>query len=136
MKFEIVGKTYRINKTDLEKVAQASFSVLGKEKDDYIELIFVSREGIRKLNREYRKVDKTTDVLSFGLDSQPLMGQLFICYTKAREQAAQSNIKLEEEVTRLLIHGFVHLYGFDHQTTVEKGEMENLEKIILERTKS
>ncbi|MDD5693469.1 MAG: rRNA maturation RNase YbeY [Patescibacteria group bacterium] len=136
MKFEIIEKTYRINRIRLEKVAQAAFSVLGEEKDGHIELIFVSRDKIQKLNRDYRKIDEITDILSFTLEHQPLIGQMFICYTKAREQSIERNIELDKEIERLLIHGLAHLYGYDHQTRTEQNDMEKVEKLILERTES
>ncbi len=135
MKFEIIGKTFRIKKTNLEKVAQAAFSVLGKENPDYVEMIFVSQNKIRTLNLKYRSIDRVTDVLSFTLEKQPLMGQIFICYTKASEQAILRKISLEAEVDRLLVHGMLHLYGYDHGTKEELILMTKLEEKILERLK-
>lgn len=88
-----------------------------------------SREA-RKLNREYRKKDYPTDVLSFPLNQKLpggyYLGDIFICYPLVREQAIRFNIPLKNELLRLMIHGLLHLSGYDHEQ--DSGDMEKLQE--------
>jgi probable rRNA maturation factor len=130
MNLTVCGRDYS-GDLDLKKVAKAAFSVLGDSGGE-IELAFVSKTKMRELNNRYRGIDAETDVLSFLLDETPLAGQIFICYTKAVSQARVAGESIESELTRLLVHGITHLYGYDHQTDKEHKEMMEKEKLILE----
>jgi len=92
-----------------------------------------SSQEARKLNREYRQNDHPTDVLSFSLNQQLpggyYLGDIFICYPLAQEQALRFNIPLNNELLRLIIHGFLHLSGYDHEQ--DSGEMEKLQEKLL-----
>lgn len=128
----IVGKTYEVPRNLLEKVAQAAFSFL-KLEDAEIELKFVSKREISRLNDVYRNKKGPTDVLSFTLEEKPLLGQIFICYTFTREQAKSLKRNLEDEVALLLVHGILHVSGYDHEKVVDAHEMQRLEKEILDK---
>jgi len=128
----IVGTTYKVSRETLEKVAEAAFSVLGIQSAE-IELKLVSTAEITRLNRVYRDVDKATDVLSFSLDDMPLMGQVFICYNFTKKQAQAEGKLLEDEISLLLVHGILHIAGYDHAELSEEQTMQKMEKIILER---
>jgi probable rRNA maturation factor len=91
-----------------------------------ISVLLISDSGIRKLNRCYRGIDKTTDVLSFpqtesiilGTELQSpdyILGDIVINIHQAKRQAEEYGITFYEEVTRLLIHGLLHLLGYDHE---------------------
>jgi probable rRNA maturation factor len=131
MTLVVVKNRFRIN-MNLEKVAEAAFSVLGKM-DGEIELVFVDDSFIRKLNEKYRNMAKATDVLSFKVEENPLMGQIFICYTVAKSQAKKYRTSLNDEISRLLIHGIVHIFGYDHVGSQDRKEMEGIEQKISER---
>lgn len=131
MRFVTYGQS-NIKKAYLEEVAKAAFSVLG-DKDGEIELAFVSSERMRKLNQTYRNIDKDTDVLSFLIDEETFLGQIFICYTKARKQAGEYQVSIEQEVAKLLIHGILHLYGYDHEKEDDFKKMSKKETEIIER---
>lgn len=92
-----------------------------------------SSQEARELNREYRQKDYPTDVLSFPLNQQLpggyYLGDIFICYPLAREQAQRFNIPLNNELLRLMIHGLLHLSGYDHEQ--DSGEMEKLQEKLL-----
>jgi probable rRNA maturation factor len=128
----IVGKTYAIPHKLLEKVAQATFSFLERA-DMEIELKFVSKAEITRLNSLYRHKDTPTDVLSFVIDDKPLLGQIFICYTLTREQAATMNKSVSDEVCLLLVHGILHVAGYDHVESAPGRVMEIIEEKILSK---
>jgi len=105
-----------------------------------ISVNLVGEGKIKALNKKYRNKNKVTDVLSFPLDSNPALkgaiinlGDIFICLPFAKKQAKRENISIEEELSRLSIHGFLHLLGYDHERTEEdRWEMEKLEKKLIE----
>jgi probable rRNA maturation factor len=108
-------------------------------KDGEVSVLFLDDEGIRKLNREYRGVDGPTDVLSFALnegefpDPQPDMwGDIVISVESAVRQAEKAGASFESEIVRLLVHGALHLLGYDHERSGEDAErMPMKEKRIL-----
>jgi probable rRNA maturation factor len=95
---------------------------------------------IRDLNQKWRGIDKPTNVLSFpASDSNgdgvlvfgPLLGDIVIAFGTAKREAEDEGKPLREHVTHLLVHGFLHLIGYDHLVTAEAEEMEALECAIL-----
>jgi probable rRNA maturation factor len=96
-----------------------------------VNIVFVDLDQIRELNKEYRRIDKATDVLSFNIDEGNLLGEVYICpeYVKREEQ-----IPFQEEILRLIIHGILHLLGYDH--TVELNEETKIsEKMFVKQEK-
>ena len=95
-------------------------------------IIFVDEEEIQRYNREYRNIDKVTDVISFALcddlENELLdeMGDIFICVNRAYEQAEEYGHSRDREIAFLAVHGYLHLCGFDHMT-------EEDEKIMFEK---
>ena len=98
-----------------------------------IELILTDDEEIRKLNKEFRGIDKPTDVLSFPLEDTPgaMLGVIVISLDKVLEAAQKYNHTPLEELALLFTHGLLHLLGYDHE--VDKGEMREKEKEIIEK---
>jgi probable rRNA maturation factor len=95
-------------------------------------VVFVSDAAIRKLNREFRGRDYATDVLSFPAQAEPFeteaqfhLGEVVISVERAEEQARKNNVRLENEIQQLILHGLLHLCGYDHET--DTGEMNRLE---------
>lgn len=128
----ISGKTYAVPRELLEKAASATFSFLGIN-DAEIELKFVSVAEITRLNSVYRQVNAPTDVLSFDLEQKPLLGQVFICYNFTKEQAQRVGKTLTDEVLLLLVHGILHISGYDHADKAEEAKMQKAETEILGR---
>ncbi|WP_353948014.1 rRNA maturation RNase YbeY [Sporolactobacillus sp. Y61] len=109
-------------------------------------LTFVGNERIREINRQYRGIDRPTDVISFALeekadDEAPLhlgkgeprvLGDIIVSLKKAHEQAAEYGHSFERELGFLVIHGLLHLLGYDHTTEQEKKKMFGLQEKILE----
>ena len=90
------------------------------EAETEICVALVSDTSMRRLNRTYRNKDRTTDVLAFAYrevksDVAPLLGDVVISIPAARRQAKAGSHSLDEEVLRLLIHGVLHLVGYDHE---------------------
>jgi probable rRNA maturation factor len=99
--------------------------------DRDVELVLVDNTTIQKLNKEYRDIDKPTDVLSFPLEDVPHMplGTIVISVDKVKEKALELGHSEEDEFTLLFIHGLLHLLGYDHE--VDDGEMRLKEKEII-----
>ena len=142
---ECVGKKIRY-----KKIAAAVLSVLGQTADMKAEVMFTDRDGIRKLNRETRDVDRVTDVLSYpsldGIRGKILnkkecvteldegkifLGSIVLCEDRIKEQAKELGHRYTEERDYLLIHGLMHLFGYDHMTDEDKKEMREKEKAVL-----
>jgi probable rRNA maturation factor len=107
--------------------------------DTELSLVFTDDAHVRELNRRYRKKDTATNVLSFPAvrtspkSFGPLLGDLlFAAETIARESAAEG-LSLDHHLTHLVIHGFLHLLGYDHENEAEAAVMEKLETAILAR---
>ena len=90
-------------------------------------IAFVSDKKIRELNREFRGVDKATDVLSFpaGGPDELELGDIAVSVDTAAAQAKENGLKFENEIEQLILHGLLHLSGYDHET--DNGEMNRLE---------
>jgi len=88
-------------------------------------IAFVSDRTIRQLNQQFRGVDKATDVLSFPAEDEANLGDIAISVDTAAAQAKETGLTFDEEVAQLILHGLLHLSGYDHET--DNGEMNRLE---------
>ena len=104
-------------------------------------IIFITNEEIHKINKEYRKVDRPTDVISFALEDNKdieykdfrLLGDIYISVDRAIEQARDYNHSLKRELCFLSTHGILHLLGYDHETKEDEEEMFTKQKELLEK---
>jgi len=81
-----------------------------------ISIVLVGDKRIQELNNEYRHKNKITDVLSFGdWQEENFLGEVIICVPQAKRQAKDFGIDLKTEMIRLLVHGILHLAGYDHE---------------------
>jgi len=127
---EIISRWVRV------AVAEAGVEVTG---DAEVSVRVVDIDEIRKLNREYRDKDKATNVLSFpagkidGLPAEAVqtLGDVVVCAAVVRDEAASQAKELADHWAHMLVHGTLHLLGYDHMTDVEAMEMEGLETRIL-----
>jgi probable rRNA maturation factor len=111
--------------------------VLRREEGDLdLTIVFTDDAALRELNRTYRHIDRTTDVLSFRLPAlppaAPETGELYISLPQARRQARRYRHSLKRELERLVIHGVLHLLGHDHKSAPESRQMRAREKVYLE----
>lgn len=95
-----------------------------------VSVVAVGRPAMKALNAQYRSVDSVTDVLSFPYDEAS--GEVVICYPQALEQASQKQSLPQTELAWLLIHGILHVLGYDHETAVDAKIMRPLERKILD----
>ncbi|MCM2291555.1 rRNA maturation RNase YbeY [Allorhizobium sp. BGMRC 0089] len=105
-----------------------------------VSLVFTDDEDIKAINAEWRGQDKPTNVLSFpafpiapGEPPGPMLGDIVIARETVAREALDLDKSFEDHLTHLLVHGFLHLFGYDHMTTDEAEEMEGLETRILAR---
>ncbi|WP_026399776.1 rRNA maturation RNase YbeY [Acholeplasma equifetale] len=115
------------------KVIKGVFKHVENSKNMHV--IFVTNEQIHELNKNYRNVDRPTDVLSFPNDEdEETLGDIFISIEKVVEQANEYGHSIDREVGFLAVHGYLHLMGYDHHTKEEEKEMMELTEIILEKS--
>jgi probable rRNA maturation factor len=104
--------------------ASKALEAIGKSESSAT-IAFVSDKSIQKLNRQFRDIDKATDVLSFPADEPNNLGDVAISIDTAASQAKANGLSLENEIAQLILHGLLHLSGYDHET--DDGEMNRLE---------
>ncbi len=124
-----------------KNIIQKAFNVLGKKRQDIeMSVSLVGERKIQALNREFRKKDAITDVLSFPLGEDVLtgytsvrtLGDLFVCMPYARATARREGMKIEDKLAWLVVHGILHLLGYDHERSgKDAAAMERLEQKIL-----
>lgn len=130
---KILGNGYQVLKKKIDGMLVFADAVVG--------LIMVSDDEMKNINHSHRGKDKTTDVVSLSYieaSSHPdefptgfeMAGEIFISIDTAKRQAAERKHSLEKELERLFIHGFLHIFGFDHQNDAEEAEMEAWAKKI------
>jgi len=103
-----------------------------------VSLVFTDDESIRQINAEWRQKDKPTNVLSFpaypiepGDKPGPMLGDIVIARETVAREAVDLDKSFDDHLTHLMVHGFLHLFGYDHLETEEAEEMEGLETRIL-----
>ena len=150
-KYEIVYKDIKEEPT-YEAIVKKVFDKCFEEENLqnsklYITVTFTNSENIRKINKQYRNIDKATDVLSFPLyEKQELdkkieqqeflhedvLGDVVISIEKVEEQAKEYGHSFERELSYMVVHGFYHLMGYDHIEKEDKKKMREKEEKILD----
>lgn len=93
----------------------------------------VSEIESKALNNRYRKINKPTNILSFQIESNPLIGDLVLCHPIIKKEARAQKKKINDHYAHLLIHGCLHLMGFDHEDEDDAVAMENRERLLLKK---
>jgi len=130
---EIVNnqRKHKIDSEHWRKFTEKALSVIKESKGKGVTIAFVSDRKQRALNAEFRGKDKTTDVLSFPVEQEEFedfdntLGDVVISVEQAARQAKENGLTLEQEISQLILHGLIHLCGYDHET--DNGEMNRLE---------
>ena len=99
-----------------------------------VSLLLADDSFIQQLNKEYRRLDKPTDVLSFAQDDQELLGDVAISVETARRQAKSARWPLSSELALLGVHGLLHLAGYDDTTEEGAREMERVTRDVLKES--
>jgi probable rRNA maturation factor len=97
-----------------------------------VNLVFCDNGLVRELNKRYRKLDKVTDVLSFVYSEPDVFGEIYIATPQAKSQAPRWKNSYYAELRRLVVHGSLHLAGFDHIKASDRAVMRGREEAYLE----
>jgi len=137
----------RIDKRWLRWLVKESLGAHGVDTEVELSLLITDDATVRELNKKYRGKDKTTDVLSFALEADKRggaaagfvmppgemvhLGEVIVSYPQAAEQAAERKRAVEDELALLVVHGVLHLLGYDHDKPAREREMRSLEQRVL-----
>ncbi|MEK6337000.1 MAG: rRNA maturation RNase YbeY [Acidobacteriota bacterium] len=127
----------RIKAKDWREFADKALQAIGKD-DKSVTIVFVTDAAIRKLNHQFRGKNQATDVLSFPSSAEPFeiaeqehLGEVVISVQRAAAQAKDNGLSEDNELKQLILHGLLHLAGYDHET--DQGEMNRLELRLRKR---
>ena len=121
---------------DAERIVRtAAEAALEPGSDGGVAILLTDDEAVRELNRQWRGKDRPTNVLSFPAaeTAAPWLGDVALAWETCAREAAEQNQATAHHVTHLVVHGVLHLLGWDHQTDAEAESMEALERDILAR---
>lgn len=143
MEIEIFNETEENLEKELSELKELLVNVA---KDEGLEnilfnVIIIDNSKIREINREYRNIDRETDVISFALEDDKtfnlqeirVLGDIYISIDKARSQALEYGHSFKRELSFLAIHGFLHLLGYDHMEKEEEEIMFKKQEEVLSR---
>ena len=125
---------------DFTAIIEQALKTLGIEDDVEVSCVIVDDERIHEINREYRHIDRSTDVISFAMEDNDqfyvegmprTLGDIFISVDHAKKQAEEYGHSLRREMCFLFTHGILHLLGYDHMTDEQEKEMFGLQDQIL-----
>lgn len=125
---------------DFTAIIEQALKTLGIEDDVEVSCVLVDDERIHEINREYRHIDRSTDVISFAMEDNDqfyvegmprTLGDIFISVDHAKKQAEEYGHSLRREMCFLFTHGILHLLGYDHMTDEQEKEMFGLQDEIL-----
>lgn len=138
--YEIINNTNK-EIEEISKLKDYIKFIVGKLELDkaLFNIIFVSNEEIHEINKEFRNIDRVTDVISFALEDNKdivyddfrLLGDIYIAIDVAYDQAIEYNHSREREVCFLATHGILHLLGYDHMNIEEEKEMFDKQEELL-----
>ena len=138
--FEIINEvSEEVN--ELDKINEFLNFVVKKEhlENCLFNIIIVDNDYIHKLNKEYRGIDRPTDVISFALEDTSdniqidmrILGDIYVCIPKMIEQANIYGHSIKRELSFLVVHGLLHLLGYDHMDVQDEKVMFGLQELIL-----
>ena len=136
-----------VDETWIEGMARQILKAEGVAPPYELSLVITDSETVHRLNRDYRGVDEPTDVLAFDMlpqkhgddcfklppDGLTRLGEVIISYPQAVEQAREQGHTTQKEMALLIIHGILHLLGYDHEEAEEEAEMRARERKLLEK---
>jgi len=137
-----------VDENQARKIAQQVLKAEGVTPPYEVSIVFTDSKTVQRLNRDYRGVDEPTDVLAFYMlpgkttnnlpfilppDGITRLGEIIISYPQAVEQAKEQEHSVAQELALLIIHGILHLLGYDHEQPEEEAKMRAREKELLEK---
>ena len=142
--FTSINKDFNNYEEIYSYLIEKAFKVLNLSFDPVVSVSFIDNEEIHKINKEYRKIDRPTDVISFAFfDNEDrakeyasgmpvILGDIYISLDKADEQAKEYGHSMKRELCFLFVHGLLHLLGYDHMKKEDEEIMFPLQDKILE----
>lgn len=122
----------RSYQTIIKKTLKWAYKYLKMTEKTIISVVLVDKEAIHELNKQYRNIDRPTDVLSFENDSDPYeIGDVIISIDTVAKQAKELDHSFEYELAFIALHGFLHCLGYDHITDEDNAEMTALQDKIM-----
>ena len=125
-----LNKRIKLNEKLLKKIIKEILDILKECKNKELEVIFLSDVGIRPLNKRYKHRDRATDVLSFNLGETL---EVIISSDRALKNCRKFNTSFEDEIVLYVIHGILHLFGYDDESAVARKKMRKKESFVMER---
>ncbi|WP_313798235.1 rRNA maturation RNase YbeY [Cytobacillus sp.] len=148
LNIDLIDETNELSEEEasyIEKLLNFAATYEEVESESEVSITFVSNEKIKEINREYRRKDSVTDVISFameemgdgemaliGVEMPRVLGDIVISVARAREQADEYGHSFMRELGFLAVHGFLHLLGYDHETIEDEKVMFSRQKVILD----
>lgn len=138
------GGNVKIKNKKIAKILKSSANILKIKRNYRLSIIFVDNRKIKSLNKKYRRKNKVTDILSFdykenknsfpGFTEKNYLGDIIISHERLKKQAKENGKTTEQEFCSLLVHGLLHLFGYDHHRKKDRERMEKMESMILKKT--
>ena len=122
----------QLNKSSIQGLLE-NILLDNKHSTGSINIIMTDDDTLRRMKKEYFNQDLYTDVIAFNIDDDPFEGEIYISHDRIKDNAKKFNQSFEDELKRILIHGSLHLCGYDDKTPKEKLEMTSLEENYLEK---
>lgn len=140
MPISVATPTSRSVGAPLRAIVRATLAREGRRAGE-IAIVLADDARLRELNRAWRGIDRATDVLSFTYDDAPaarapVSGDLVISLDRVRDQARRFRVTPGAELARLVVHGTLHLAGFDHARAAERADMRDREERVLARCRA
>ncbi len=125
---------------DLKRAVKALCKILNIKQKYMLDLSIVDEKRIKQINKDFRKKDAVTDVISFAFNDNrefqsELLGEIFICYERILEQAKKYEHSVRREYVFLFVHGVLHLLGYDHMNEADEKIMFGLQEEVLNKIK-
>jgi len=149
MRIEIINNQdkVRLDLRSIEKAASYILSKFDRDSNKSVNIIFLNDEEIKRLNRDYREIDSATDVLSFsyledsideGGSSPAIIGEIYISPPSARKNALRQGKDWNTglEILLLIMHGMLHIYGYDHEQEDDEAEMACIQASLMHDIRS
>ena len=127
----VKDKRWKKYKIDFDKIANAA--VGNSYQNSEVSITLVDDKYIKKINKKYRGMNKPTNVLSFELGDDVLLGDIFISIDTVQQEATRESISVPEHTAHMVVHGVLHLLGYDHIKDKDAEKMEKKETIILKK---
>lgn len=121
-----------VSRPFMQRLARMAYVQGGGKGKASISIAAVGNKEIRALNKKYRRKDKVTDVLSFAYDDEEL-GDIVICIPQVKRQAKNIGRAVRDELALMVVHGVLHLLGYDHETLADERRMFWIQHDILIR---